>query len=483
MNIKYNNVAASAATNLITFSDLPNVLTITDESGGTYAVMKISVTGDGFKPSTEASNQWWITIQDNTISNVLEPQNAVNKNFYVNTDNRSTALSIANALRNCPTIASKFSIYLDKSASNADVYLKAREVGYVDLSYTMADNLSNFITISTTAGTTSSVLTRCKVYTDVYSNNEYVTTLSKYFYGNETSFDMSPVLSTMTEKYKTKPYDLYIYSSNPSGTVVSLGAVSGNNTTYGNAVNGGDRYLTVNTGITIAQNVDRGTIKPPYNNTLLYVYPKETIPFSVYTSRSSSLVYNQAFYTSANELISSGNTTISVDGTVNKLKTFNIPVSPMPANAFYMDINIEGKRLRYNVIRPANTSYGYMRLNFVNSYGGTSFIDLVGEKSIEHTAEQQTYNKNYVDFYTSTINEKELTYGVTTKTVYTVKSHLIDGDGRWLYYDLLQSPYVWTKIDNTNYAVIVESVTPSEVNNQNIYEMSVKFRISQPTSL
>lgn len=483
MNIKYNNIPASAATNLITFSDVHNILEVSDTTGGTYAIMRISVTGTGFKPYTERSNQWWITMQDNTISNVLEPQNAVNKNFYVNTDNRSTALSIANALRNCPTIASKFNIYLDKSSSNAIVYLKARELGNVDLSYTMSDGLNSFITIATTAGTTSSVLTRTKVYTDVYSNDEYVTTLSKYYYGDKTSFDMSPVLSTMSEKNKTVPYSLYLYSVNTSGTVTTLGSVTGNNATIGYMTNQGDRYLPVNTGITIAQNVQRGAIKQSYNNTILYVYPKENIPFSFYTSRNGTVTYNQAFYTSANELISSANTSINVDGTTNKLKTINIPASPMPANAFYMDIMVEGKRLRYNVIKPVNTSYGYMRINFINSFGGTSFIDLTGEKTIDYTAEQQTYNKNFNNYYTDTILEKELVYGVATKTVYTVKSHLIDEDGKWLYNDLLQSPYAWTKINNTNYAVIVESVTPNEVNNQNSYEMTVKLRISQPTSL
>lgn len=88
-----------------------------------------------------------------------------------------------------------------------------------------------------------------------------------------------------------------------------------------------------------------------------------------------------------------------------------------------------------------------------------------------------------ISIITPLINEKELVYNVDTRSTYTVKSHLIAEDGKWMLYDLLQSPYAWTNINGQDYVVIIDSVTEAEQNNQQIYEMTVKFRISQPTSL
>ena len=115
--------------------------------------------------------------------------------------------------------------------------------------------------------------------------------------------------------------------------------------------------------------------------------------------------------------------------------------------------------------------------------GNPRFFDFVGQKTIENTSATVTYNKNNLDYYTAEINEKELVYNVDTKSTYTVKSHLIAEDGKWQLYDLLQSPRAWTNINGQDYVVIIESVSAAEQNNQQIYEMTVKFNISQPTSL
>jgi hypothetical protein len=227
--------------------------------------------------------------------------------------------------------------------------------------------------------------------------------------------------------------------------------------------------------------VARGKLRDAYNSSLLYVYG-DTVPLSFYTtSTAASVTVTESYKDSAFNQITSTTETLTVvgDGLLHTV-TANLSI---PTDCFYVDVTIGGNKLRYNVIRPMKTSYGCQRVYFINSYGGTSFFDFVGQKTIENTSETVTYNKNHLDYYSTSINEKEKVYDVNTKSVYTVKSHLIAEDGKWQLYDLLQSPYAWTNINGQDYVVIIDSVTEAEQNNQQIYEMTVKFRISQPTSL
>ena len=315
---------------------------------------------------------------------------------------------------------------------------------------------------------------------DVYSNDEYVTSLEKNYQSEKCRFDMTPVLATLAEYNLTVPYSLDISSMNASGIVSTLGSVTGNSVSVGYMVNQGDKFLTINNNIYIAQNVARGKLRSVYNSSILYVYG-DTIPLSFYTTSSGDMTVSISYKNSAYQQISTGSYS-SLIPAGNLLHTITVPLV-VPNECFYVDLTIGGKTLRYDVIRPMKTSYGCQRVYWINSYGGTSFFDFVGQKTIENTSETVTYNKNNLDYYTAEINEKELVYNVDTKSTYTVKSHLIAEDGKWQLYDLLQSPRAWTNINGQDYVVIIESVSAAEQNNQQIYEMTVKFNISQPTSL
>ena len=474
MNITYNNLSATSAHNLVTFSDIPNILEINDSTGGTKATLEMTV-GTGW--TATANNECWLTFQGNTISNVIDPQNAVNKNFYVASDTHSTAVSIANALRNCPTVTASFLVY----TNNDKVICKAREIGDIDLTTTMSENMN--VTIATTAGTADSTLINSKITVDVTSNNEYVTTLEKYYHGDNCRFDMTPVLATMADYNKTVPYSLSISSMNASGTVSTLGAITGNTVSVGYMVNQGLKYIEANNYIKLAQNVSRGKLRDAYNNSILYVSADATtIPVSYYTQLTSTLIVGISYKDSAyNEITSTSQTqSISNDGWLHSV-TVNVNI---PADCFYVDLYLNNiNKLRFNVIRPMKTSVDCQRIYWINSYGGTSFVDMVGQKTIENTSETVTYNKNHLDYYTADINEKEIVYDVDTKTTYTIKSHLMELDGTWQYFDLLQSPRAWTTINGETYLIIVESVSKQEQDNNDVYEMTVKFRISQPTTL
>lgn len=475
MNIKYNNIDSAQAHNLVTFSDVPAILEISDTTGGTKATLEITVE-TGW--TATANNECWLTFQDNTISNVTDPRNAVNKNFYVASDTHSTAVSIANALRNCPTVTASFLVYTN---NNDKVICKAREIGNIDLTTTMSENMN--VTIATTPGIASSTLVNSKITVDVTSDNEYVTTLEKYYHNDNCRFDMTPLLATMAEYNKTIPYSLNISTMNASGTVTTLGSVTGNSVSVGYMVNQGLPYIEIDNYIKLAQNVTRGKLRDCYNNSILYVSADATtIPVSYYTQQTGTLIVGISYKDSAfNEITSTSQTqSISNDGWLHSV-TVNVNI---PDDCFYVDLYLNNiNKLRYDVIRPMKTSYDCQRIYWINSYGGTSFVDMVGQKTIENTSETVTYNKNILDYYVADINEKELVYDVSMKTTYTIKSHLIAEDGKWQYYDLLQSPKVWTNINGEDYIIIVESVAAAEQNNNGVYEMTVKFHISQPTSL
>lgn len=123
------------------------------------------------------------------------------------------------------------------------------------------------------------------------------------------------------------------------------------------------------------------------------------------------------------------------------------------------------------------------RIYFRNSYGGISFFDFTGAKSETRDFELQTYNKNNFDYYTSDVNEREMLYDNDTKYTYTIKSHLIEGDARWIFNDMAQSPYLWTEINGQTYAIILDSISVDEVSTgNNIYEATIKYHLSQKPS-
>lgn len=491
--IKYNNL--TNPTNLVTFSDVPNILSVTDASSGTCANMRIIVSNPIARPTwksvTTANTQWYITFLGETITNVLDPKDAINKNFYVADTPESTAESICKAFRNCPTINSQFNIFIDRQQSGYGhiVYFKARTEGpmwdnmpltnncyYID----SAETRTNYVSYAGTNGTSTNPLYGCKVDVDVYNTDGYLTTLEKNFYGDNCSFDLTPVLSTISNVGETNKYDLYVTATDNSGNTSTLSSVTNNYTSVGYMVNQGEMYLSASTGIEIAQNVLRGSTKSSYNNTILYV-TNEQFPISIYTLTSGTISYTVSYKDSAfNEISSTQLSQTLASGKV--LYTLGVPIS-IPSDCFYVDVTVGGKTIRYNVIKPANASYGKQRIYWTNSYGGTSFFDFTGEKVITNDAETQTYNKNLLDYYDQSILTKEKVYDKQIKTTYNIKTHLLEKDGTWSLYDLLQSPNVWTTINGQSYTIIIEKVQVSEINNQDIYEGTVAFRISQPVSL
>lgn len=476
MNITYNNI--EGAGNLITFNDIPNILKVSDESGGTYATISFFFNIPLQSYLLLEDGLWYITIMGETITNVTDPSRAINKNFYIAPTNESTNASIVRALRNCPTIAANFNV----DFSSSTVTLTAKAVGSLVDESSFTTNISPVVCITTiTDGTSFSDLYGSQISVDVLSDGEYVTTLQKNFYNGEAAFNVTPVLNTFTEIGKAKPYTLSI-SSTKNGIYSQIGAITTNYTAQGYMVNQGQKYLD-NTYWQYAMNFSRGQARSPImNNTILYLY-KPTIPISFYrgnegggyitiTYRDSA--YN-AVYTETQEWTNIYSATKLID------KELQLQESIM-RNCFYIDVAFGDETIRFNVIKPLQMTEYCQRILWRNSYGGISFVDLTGQKTETRELNLQTYQKNIFDYYTDDVNSLDKVYDVDVTETYTLKSHLIEEDGKWIYGDLMQSPFVYTEINGETYEVILDSVNVEETDNNGVYQATVRFHLSQPTT-
>lgn len=482
MRITYNGQLSPSS--LITYTDIPNILKVEDNGGGTNATITLTLSGN-LAGATTYDGQWYINILGDTITNVRDASNAISKNFFVSTDNASTAASICRALRNCSTIAASFKVL---NSSNK-ITLTARAIGpvFAGRSNWYDTNIStDYLNKTQTDGAASSPLFGSKINVDIYSDNSYITTLEKNYYGSEAAFNLSPVLSTISENGKSMPYNLKLSKLDRNGSYSSIGELSTNYSVVGYMVNQGYKYQFIGTTSLIAQNMLRGQNRDVYNNSLLYVY-EPSIPISFYMRGGSTLDIEVKYLDSAFNQIHRFTYTYTNTDAFNILKDVEIPLTGTNfSHAFYVDLKFSdtGNVVRYNVIKPLKMTEYCQRIYFRNSYGGVSFVDMTGSKSIQNNSDIQTYSKNIFDYYTDEMNSLEKTYDIEVKTEYTLKSHLIEADGRWIYYDIMQSPEVWTVINGEKYQIIIESCSVDETNaNNDIYEATVRFRFSQPTTL
>lgn len=477
MNITYNNI--EGAGNLITFNDIPNILKVSDESGGTYATISFFFNIPLQSYLLLEDGLWYITIMGETITNVTDPSRAINKNFYIAPTNESTNASIVRALRNCPTIAANFNV----DFSSSTVTLTAKAVGSLVDESSFTTNISPVVCITTiTDGTSFSDLYGSQISVDVLSDGEYVTTLQKNFYNGEAAFNVTPVLNTFTEIGKAKPYTLSI-SSTKNGIYSQIGAITTNYAAQGYMVNQGQKYLD-NTYWQYAMNFSRGQARSPImNNTILYVY-QPTIPISFYRGNEGggniTITYRDSAYNSVYVQELTWNNIYSA----TKLIDMELQLQEsIMRNCFYIDVAFGDNTIRFNVIKPVQMTEYCQRILWRNSYGGISFVDLTGQKTETRELNLQTYQKNIFDYYTDPVNELEKVYDNDVEYQVTLRSHLFEEDGKWVYNDLIQSPYVWTEIHGEKYAIILESVSVEETDNNNIYQATVRFHLSQPTSL
>lgn len=480
MEITYNGLKVASATNLVTLTDVPNILKVTDTTGGTLATFTLSFSGN-LATMVSSDAQFYITVFDETITNVMDWNNAINKSFYISTAATTTAAYVTRALRNCTNIAANFNV----TNLGDTVTITAKDYkSYQSANDWIVTNIpSAFLTYDAEDGYANSDLQGALIDVDVYSNGKYVTSLEKNFYDGECAFDVSPVLATISEFGVTVPYSFKI-SAFAAGEYQFLGETSRNHSTVGYMVNMGEKFLRIyNTEIALAQNVQRGEDKGTTNKTILYVYG-DTIPFSFYAG-AGSLTFTIDYLDSAMNLLEYETVTWRHPSSprVSKLwfLTFNLQDVQ---GVSYVDISIESLNitLRYTVIKPLKMTEEYTRIYWCNSYGGKSFFDFTGSRTENHTSDITTYQKNIFDYYNATLEELNKNYDTKVEYEVTLKSHLMEKDGIYIFNDLLQSKEAWIERDGKKFSIIIDSITVEEQNQNNIFEATVKFHYSLPTT-
>lgn len=482
MDITYNGYGSNSG--LITFTDVPNILKVEDYNIGSKTQVRIGVSGS-WATATTSNGQWYIKIMDDTITNVINPNDATSKTFYIASDANSTCASIAKALRACPNIAANFTV---ESLNTGYVVLIGRDNGQLVYDGWFETNVGDSqisLDIQNSGYTPNQ---GAYIDVDVYSDGEYVTTLEKSFYGNSTSFNMTPVLTTLAEEGRGVEYQLKVtsYDPNASTPYTTVGTVGSNWIVNGYMCNQGQKYLELNRTL-LAANYTRGEERDVDNNTILYTYFNE-IPFSVYPYSSSVGSIFISYLDSAENLIYSASTTWRMTDTSKKLFDANVWLNHQEGRffqqAFYIDINFGNIfTLRYNVIKPLKASDKAQRIYWRNSYGGVSFFDFTSQRSETRNLEVTTYQKNIFDYYDGNEkNELDKVYDNKVEYQVTLKSHLIEKDGIYIFNDLLQSSSVWTEINGEQYAIILDSVSVEETAQDNVYEATVKYKYSQHPS-
>jgi hypothetical protein len=490
VNIIYDGGSASQAQNLITFTDFPNILMVDDSvSYATKAYYELDVFGN-LKNATERDGQWHITIFGDTITNVTDPLNAVNKNFCVMADSTSTAASMVKALRNCPNIAANFVVYHDANT----ITVEAREAGSIfnGSEPFETDIPSTYMEVEGYDGHGSD-LQGAKIDVDIISDGRYITTLEKNWYKNGVEFNVSPVLTTLAKYGETVPYSFKISSISSDGQYGVLGYVNNNYITAGYLCNQGYGVLMLGSTVQLAQNVMRGENRGYANNTRLYVY-QPNIRVSYYATSSPTITVR--YLDSAMNQIASTPASSHILNYDSRLKDVSIDLNTSYFNqAFYVEVAIDDITLIYEVIKPLKATEYAQRIYWRNSYGGVSFFDFTGSRSETRNLEVTTYQESIYDAVKASIREyrnnsyqtmsyAELTKPYNNKVDYsvTLKSHLFEHDGKYIFNDLIQSGKIWTEINNNFYEIILDSVSVEEQNNNDIYEATVKYHYSQVPS-
>lgn len=473
MNITYNNL--SSPSNILTFTEIPNILKISENVTGTKCTIQFSMS-NGLRQTVTGDSQYYITLFGETISNVMAPESANNKRFYISDDSESTAMSIARAFRNCGGLNADFDIF--GNGSTVEIIAKTIGKKITTANYLQRNIPGDKMSVSVQDGSSTSILLNSKIQVDVYNSNaasvnNFITTLEKNWYGDECAFDMSPVLSTFSEYGQTQPYTFVLNVFRDNGEWQNQGTVSGN-TTIGYHSNQSDKYKYAQ-GSQMLLNKNRGT-----NGTMILYTYNNVIPYSVLCGSDTGgwnvkvSVKDSAF----NEVYA--NTSTSSRTTSNMIVDTNATI-PQTAikNGYYVDITVGAQTTRFNIIKPLKATEYYQRILWRNEYGGISFFDFTGSRSESDSVDIETYEKNIFDYHDNNEFERKMIYKNDYKKSVSLTSHLLEEDGKWIFNSLMRSKKVWTTINGKTYYIIPKSIDVQEDQTyNNIYTAKLTYDYS-----
>lgn len=458
MKITFNNL--TTATDIIQLTQLPNILRIEGSEETQFAQMTITI------PANITESSATITINDITIASTDILENAVNNVFYLVPSMSSVflAYSIAKALNNTQ-LAASYDIYSNERV----VYIKAKQPSaQFNISHSV-EGLT--LSINKTNATNNSVLTNSivqLVVTDADGN--YITTLSKQYTNKSLSFNMSPLLVTLTEYNSITHYNIKITAINGT-TITSLGELSNLKVINGYKINEDSaNYITIKDRL-LLQDITNGDNNSTYiNNTTLYYYQGEKLQISVYNKNNTQYSITVTEYNGDEVLL-----TMNYDITPIEYQTLEFNTYMKNATHTVVNIPTVGN-IRYNNITPISyaDAKDVKTIYWNNSYGGVSFFTFTHKREDAVTTEKEIINKNVFDYYDNNYNTKQIYSNTTTQTT-TLTSHYIDKNALYTLYDLNKAQNAWIIDKNNNvHNVIITSVEVNRINNKQ-YQATIKY--------
>ena len=502
INLTFNGLDNDSV-NYIALSDIPNIVKIEDTgyTGAQLAELRLSCTTTTIADKDDG--RFIIELFGETISSVKNYENAINDNFWVSSSsNNSTAASIARALRNCQSLSANFKI-----ENNGNVVrITGRRLFETDFQsnffiydntgeYSQSDLFNNFFNFTASDGQNPSVLTNSKVQVDVYSGEsyDYVTTLEKVCPDTEVSFNVSPVITSIAEYGRTNKWAYRAAYTTTSGAYNSLNDYM-DNTNYvsiggGYEIPEGRGLNQIDASISCIAMPILNRFGPNVsftNQYALYTYGS-TIPLSFYRGNYGGGNIVITYRDSAYQVITSNTVTWQSIDSSNKLKEVDLDLAydqqtlTLFNESFYIDIEVIGQSLRYNVIKPLKAAEDYTRIYFRNPLGGLSFFDFTGKKTLsESINDVKTYQHSIYEFQENyNENVGEVIYGKTVTKNITVRSHIVQESAKYLFRDLVKANKTYITIDNQNFDIIIDSVDFTELDSSNnLFEATVKFHYS-----
>lgn len=499
MKITYNGM--TDAKNTVSFTRLPNILKIKENNNGTPASATITISDLSRVTSTK---EYTLIINGVKLISTLSLVNAGGNKFYLsnsNSDKTIVAYKLVETLRGLSTLPLNYDITLATASDGTlspVITIMAKNNGIqfdLNIEGTLIDN--NIATVSFTSGTSSSNLlkgvinkvlvevyqvnnpsTQDKIGSTTYQMGTYLTTLTKEAFGEEVSFDLSPLFSAITDYDTLSEVNLYIYIMNDN-TLTLAGIMKDIYFTTGYMVNQGEPYLPIPSTI-LAQNVSRGTTKSTINNSILYVY-QPLIQFTLYvpftTTAAKTINFNVNYINSANVPIKTTTTSYYI------VKSMTSPVINLDQElfnrSFYIDIVIpDVGKLRYNVIKPLKATDEIQRVYWTNSYGGISFFDFTGTRTETRKTKVDYYQQNLFDYYDKDSAQLNKVYNKDVSITVSLSTHSIEKDGTWQFFDLQNSSNAWTYVNGKKYFITITDlkITESQVND--IYTATVEYEYS-----
>lgn len=489
--IQYNGKTMSEASDMICFASTPNIITISSQGTSTKQSLTLDVSGFAIIDDSEVV----FNLDGHSINGVNDLSKATNRQFFCNSSDKNfLAISMINAMKNVPQLAMNYNFEFLGNARFRITSKNDRTTG--TLTYT-TKNITGISTIDSNSGSNTDGLVgkiSSRVYVDLYyddtdkqrtinsssndTNLKYITTLEKEYYKDKTSFNITPVISSLADYGNTTCLKATLYSTT-DGVYQSLGDINNFYVTKGYLVNQGNTYIDLNgkSVMVPALNVKRGNNINRYNNSRLYIYDNR-FEMSYYhiggwTSTSITISYLESDETE----IETRTQTITAD-TKKNLQTmvFNLDENLM-REAYFIDITFPFGIMRYDVINPPFANAECNRVYWYNSYGGVSFFDFTGKKVEERKINYDTYNTSILDYYNKDKQEQAIVYDKNNDITVSLTTHLIDKDGLYQLYDLASCYSAWIKINNVDYNILIDAVTVNEPSD-NVYTVTVKYKYS-----